>query len=260
MSRWRRRLRALWHGDLLDREVEEEMRQHIELEADDLRRARGLAPDAARRAALVAFGGLERYKEAHRDVRGVRWLEESWQDVRYAARALARSPAFTISSVLVLALGIGASTTMFGAIHAVLLTRLPYPHEEQLVEVVMRNSRGGSWHMSAVDYRALEGDQHSFSAVGTEVPSEGPVRIGAAAAVQQRMNYVTSGVFRALGVTVAQGRAIEPSDERPGAPAVAVVSARLGSQARVGATITLDGVPHTVVGVLPPGVTTLGQL
>src|SRR5579863_9310332 len=138
MSRWR----AFFHKKALDREVDEEMRLHIEMETEDLMRSHGLPPDVARRSAVVAFGGVERYKEAHRDARGVRWLEESVQDIRYAARALAKSPAFTISSVLVLALGIGASTTMFSAIDAVLLSRLPYPHDEQLVEIALESSSG----------------------------------------------------------------------------------------------------------------------
>src|SRR5579872_309710 len=151
MSRWR----AFFQKKKLDRELDEEMRLHIELEADDLRRSQGLPPDVARREATIAFGGVERYKEAHRDARGTRWLEESLQDLRYAARALMRSPAFTVSSVLVLALGIGASTTIFGANNAVLLTHLPYPHDDRLVEVVLGN-KAGQWHLSAVDFRALE--------------------------------------------------------------------------------------------------------
>ena len=255
MSRWR----ALFHKKSIDREVDEEMRLHIEMEADDLRRSRGLSPEAARREALVAFGGVERYKEAHRDARGVRWLEETLQDARYALRALIKSPAFTLSSILVLALGIGASTTVFGAINAVLLTRLPYPHDDQLVEIAMQSGSGEKWHLSAVDYRAVESSQRSFSAVGVEVPNEAAVRIGTADAVRQSMAQVTSGVFRALGVAVAKGRAIEPSDESPGAPPVAVVSARLAARVGLGQTITLDGVPHTIVGVLPPGVRTLGR-
>ncbi|HZS58422.1 MAG TPA: ADOP family duplicated permease, partial [Gemmatimonadaceae bacterium] len=254
MSRWR----AFFQKKRLDRELDEEMRLHIEMEAADLQ-SRGVAPDIARREATIAFGGVERYKEAHRDARGIRWLEDALADLRYAARALIRSPAFTLSSVLVLALGIGASTTIFGAIDAVLLTRLPYSHDERLVEIGMRNG-DNTWHLSAVDYRALESDQRSFTALGAESPNEVAVRIGNADAVRQSMAFVTSGVFRALGVTVASGRAIQPSDETPGAPAVAVVSAQMATRAGLGQTITIGGVPHTIVGVLPPGVTTLGRL
>jgi predicted permease len=255
MSRWR----AFFQKKRLDREVDEEMRLHIEMEAEELR-SRGLSPETAKREALVAFGGVERYKEAHRDERGVRWLEESLLDIRYAARALIKSPAFTLSSVLVLALGIGASTTVFGAINAVLLSRLPYPHDEQLVEVDLWNAMANTWHMSVVDYRALEAGQHSFSAVGAEAPHDVAVQVGGTDAVRQTLGYVTAGVFRALDVQAAKGRVIEPSDERLGAPPVAVVSARFAAQAGLGASITLDGIPHTIVGILPPGVTRLGRL
>ena len=82
---------------------------------------------------MAAFGGVSRFQEEHREARGVRWLEEVAGDVRYAARSLARAPAFSLSAVLVLALGIGASTAVFSAIDAVLLTRLPYPADERLV-------------------------------------------------------------------------------------------------------------------------------
>ncbi len=259
MSRWRRRLRAFFERETLDRELDEEMRAHIDLEAESLR-ARGLSADVARREALIAFGGIERYKEAHRDARGVRWLDELLQDVRYAVRSLRESPAFTASAVLVLALGIGASTTVFGAIHAVLLTHLPYPHDEQLFEIGLENTVANPWHLSAVDYLALESEQHSFAAVGAEEARTVALIVPGAEPTRTEIAAVTSGVFRALDVPVAQGRPIEPDDERAGAPPVAVVSARFAKQAPLGHTISLDGVTYTVVGVLAPDMTRLGRL
>src|SRR5918995_249973 len=106
LPRVARRFRALVRGGAIDRELDDELRFHVDMEAEELARTRGLEPGEARRQALVAFGGVERYKEAHRDARGVRWIEELVQDVRYSARSLRHSPAFTLSSVLVLALGI----------------------------------------------------------------------------------------------------------------------------------------------------------
>ena len=130
-----RRLRALTRRDSLNRDVDAEMRLHIDLEASEIARAHGLSLDEARRRAAIAFGGVDRFAEAHHDARGVRWLEDFGQDARYAARALRRSPAFTITATLVLALGIGASTAIFSAVDAVLVSRLPYPDDGQLVRL-----------------------------------------------------------------------------------------------------------------------------
>jgi hypothetical protein len=135
LTRIARRVRALIHETALERELDAEMQHHVAMEADDLMRTQGLEPDEARRRALVAFGGVERYKEAHRDARGVRWIGELVQDVRYAVRSLIRAPAFSISAVLVLALGIGASAAVFSAVDAVLLTHLPYPRDDRLIRI-----------------------------------------------------------------------------------------------------------------------------
>ena len=150
-----RKARALFQRDVLNRDVDAEMRLHIEMEAHELERTRGLAPDEAYRQATLAFGGVDRFAEAHHDVRGIRWLEDLWQDVRYAARALRRSPAFTITAALVLALGIGASTAIFSAIDAVLVSRLPYPEDDRLVRIFQQNSPTTRFGLSTADYQGL---------------------------------------------------------------------------------------------------------
>src|SRR5690242_7211335 len=104
LNRIARRARALVQRRTLDREVDVEMQLHIELETEELMFMQGLPREEARRQALVAFGGVQRYKEAHRDARGVRWLEELGTDIRYAVRSLRRTPAFSLSAVIVLAL------------------------------------------------------------------------------------------------------------------------------------------------------------
>src|SRR6266850_771463 len=98
-----RRLRALLSRSAVERELGDEVEFHLKMEIDELMRTRGLSRDEAGRQARLRFGGIDRHTEAHRDSRGVRWIEDAIADTRYAVRALARTPAFTVSTVLVLA-------------------------------------------------------------------------------------------------------------------------------------------------------------
>jgi putative ABC transport system permease protein len=262
MPTWTRRLarrfRALVRREDVDREMDAEMRAHLEMEAEELARTRGLRPDEARRQAAIAFGGADRWAEAHRDARAVRWMIELGEDLRYSARALAHAPAFTLSAALVLALGIGASTAVFSAVDAVLLQRLPYPRDEELVRVYEQNSATNRWTLSAVDVQAIERYGRGFSAVGALRSSQVGVSAGGAA---ERLNagYATAGFMAALGVRPAAGRLLARGDEDPASPAVAVTGyeyavQRFGSPAAaVGRTVTIDGVAHRVVGVLGAG-------
>src|SRR5689334_22895186 len=109
--------RALFRRREDDAEQTEEMRFHLEMEAAALERA-GVAPDEARRRARGAFGGVQRYREEARDARGTRWLDDLAQDVRYTGRSLRRRPGFAVVAGLTLALGIGATTTLFGVVRA----------------------------------------------------------------------------------------------------------------------------------------------
>jgi predicted permease len=244
-----RRLRALLQRDAIDRDLDEEMRLHLALEADDIARVAGVSPDEARRRALVAFGGVARYQEEHRGARGVQWLEHVVRELRHTARSLRRSPGFTLSAVSVLALGIGSTTAVFSAVNAVLRN----PSHDDLAVIFYR----GFPSLSTVDYRAIEEQQRSFSAVGAL--RGGEVAFQARGEPERvRVGRVTSGFFRVLGVRPAAGRFIESRDEPVGADRVAVVSHALatralgGAAAAVGQQVNVDGITHTVVGVLPP--------
>ena len=225
------------------------MRHHLELEAEDLARAHGLSAGEARRRATISFGGLTRHQEAHRDARGIGWLEHVLRDLRHAARGLRRSPGFTLSAVLVLALGIGSTTAVFSAVNAVLRN----PAHNDLAIVFFR----GFPSLSTVDYLAILEQQRTFSAVGAMRRGEAAFRADGEPE-RIRVGRVSSGFFQVLGVRPVAGRLIEPGDEPPGADRVAIVSHALavralgGPEVAVGRSVTVDGIAHTVVGVLPP--------
>ena len=185
-------------------------------------------------------------------------IAELTTDIRFALRALRRNPGFTFTTVLVLALAIGASAAIFGVVRAVLLAELPYPQADRLVRIFHRNSSTNWWALSNVDFLALREQQRSFEAFGGM--RFGTVALAGAGEPQAVLGArVTAGFFDALDVPATVGRLILPSDEALGAPRVAVVTHRFAEQQLGGAaaalsrTITLDGIAHTVIGVLPPG-------
>lgn len=259
---WRRltwRLRAARTSESLERDLSDEMRLHIDLEAEDLVRTRGLDPIEARRQALVRFGGVERFKEEHRDARGIRWFEELAQDIRYAARSLRRSPAFALTAISVLALGLGSSTAIFSAVDAVLVARLPYPDDERLIRIFQQNSPTNFFGLSTVDLRAIEAEQRTMESVGA-MRVRGVTLDAGGEPRGELVAVPNAALFRTLGVTVAAGRPFLPADEDTAAAAVAVVTHAFavrdlgGVESALTRSITLDGVSHAVVGVLPESV------
>jgi predicted permease len=240
----------------LENDMADELRFHIESRAEDLARS-GMPRAEAERRARLEFGAVEAYKESCREARGLRLLDELRQDVRYALRGLRNSPGFTAVAVATLALGIGVNTATFTLVRSVLLRELPYRDPQKLAMVYSVGSFGPfKWDDGSLmdpDIVALA-ELPCFSAVAhfntSEVSLTGggdPVRVSRGA--------VAASLFPLLGVAPALGRGFVDADE--GNPLVVLGDglwrSRFGADPNaIGRSATIDGVPHTIVGVMPP--------
>lgn len=261
MSRVRgflRRLQAMLRPGAAERRLDEEMEFHLARETE-LNMTRGLNRDEARRRALIAFGGVTQTREDHRTVRLGAWLEELPGDIRHAFRMLRRSPVFAITAILTLAIGIGANTAIFSVVSAVILRPLPFPHPEQLVMLSEDNPEKGWIRQMAAPANYLDWKERvsAFQDVAAYTMGGGSTLSGSGEPRQIRIRSVTGNYFSLLGVQPELGGALTDDDTWRQGPGTAVISHRLwtdalhGDKAIVGRTITLDGQPVTVAGVMP---------
>src|SRR5690348_9922382 len=255
------KLRALLRRRTAEHDLDDEIRFHIELETEK-NIAFGLSPDEARRRALVAFGGVERYKEAHRDVRGARWIEEIGADVRFTLRALHRGPALATAAIITLALGVGANTAIFSAVNAVILRPLPFPAPDRLVMLWEQNPDRG-WFQNVVapaNYLDWREQVAAFSDAAAYIDGTGTLTLtGHGDPHVVTAQSVTGNFFSVLGVRPELGRTFRDAETwNTGATRIGVISDRLwrqqlgGDPRIIGQTIQLDGRALQVVGVMPP--------
>jgi putative ABC transport system permease protein len=252
------RLRAIVRARDADRELDAEIRFHVEQETGKYL-ALGLSPDEARRRALVAFGGVQQTRESHRGTRRAAWLEELGADARYALRTLRRSPTLAGAAVLTLALGIGANTAMFSAVNAVILRPLPFADPGRLVMLWEENVERGWYQQTAAPANILDWRERvpAFADVAAyadfrsqaTLTAQGDPRLLTAASV-------TGNLFSVLGVHPAIGRPFRDEETWETGTPVAVISDRLWRQlgARpdiIGHPIELGGRAVEVVGVMP---------
>jgi predicted permease len=251
------RLRDLADRGAADSRMDEEFRFHLDMQIAANVRG-GMTPSEARRHALVAFGGAERYREGMRDGRGVRWLTDLVADLRYGARSLGRRPGFLLASVLTVALGIGATTALFSVANALLLRPLPVADPDALYSV---NERRDGMVSQGTEGMRLPYDRYEeyvealgavFSGLAAYRLGSASLRRGGAAAFAGAGVFVSGNYFTVLGVRPAVGRFFTADDEPAVVLSHGVWQSRFGGEADViGSTLHIDGQPFTVVGVAP---------
>lgn len=255
LRRLRLRLRSLFRRALVDEELDRELQLHIDHLTHELMQD-GLTSDEARRAARVQFGPVNTTREQCRDARKLTLLEDFGKDVRYAARMLARSPGFTVTAVLSLALGIGANTAMFGLTDAVVLRTLPVERPRELVFLGIVGSSGPS---GAPPYPCFDRFRKETSAfAGIAAFTTDHLRLEVDGQAEQVFGQVVSGsYFDTLGVTPAVGRLLSERDEIEDRPSAVIGHGYWlrrfgGSMAVLGRTVTYKERSYTIVGVTPP--------
>ena len=257
-----RKLRALWirlrgligsKSEDLNAELESHLQLHIE---DNLRR--GMTPEQARREALIKLGGIEQVRQAYRERQSLPRIESLGQDIRFGLRILWKSPGYTITAVLTLALGIGANTAIFSVVKTVLMAPLPYKDPGRIVAVWTANPVRGNqplpsspgdfaiWKRSGIfeDLAPSYDDEKTLTGQGSP---------------QFLIGYAVSANYLSiLGVQPQLGRLYTNEEDKPGGPRVVLLSNHLwratfnSDPSIVGKAITLDGKPYTVLGVMPP--------
>src|SRR5215813_11608828 len=269
LNKSRLRLRALFFKPKMEDELQAELQFHLEREIEE-NIIRGMTPEEARFAALRSFGDVERVKEESRDVRGLPVLETLFHDLRFGARMLFKNPGFTLIAVVTLALGIGANTAMFTIVHGVLLRPLDYPKPDQLMYLTAEAPAiGGARNaLSVPEYTEFRQMNQSFAAVGAystggAAYTTGEVNVTAGdQPLRARSISVDAHLLKALGIQPEQGRFF--SDEETAhwtgtlPPPIAILSHELwrtafGGRPLVGQKVEIEGRPHEIVGIMPPG-------
>jgi predicted permease len=249
-------LRNLLHTQQVESELDDEIASYFAAVTDE-KIATGLAPEEARRRALAECGGTEHVKQAVRTGRAGALAESLRQDIHFGIRQLRRNPAFAWTAIITLALGIGATTTIFSAVYALLLRPLPYPGSDRLMLIYQHTKYDNMSSMLRQDFVAAQLALRSFESVAGYINNGDQNLTGASAPMRVLVIGVTANFFPTLRVSPALGRNFLSSEDLKDGPAVVILSHRLwqsrlnSDPAIIGRTITLAGKAQTVVGVLP---------
>lgn len=249
------RARSLTRRGDVESELSDELRFHLDQQIEE-NIARGMPPEEARYAALRTVGGIAQIEEQCRDERRVNHLETIAQDLKYALRALRKSPGFTAVAVLSLALGIGANTAVFSVVYAVLARALPYPDANRLVHISHGPEQDGS---SLAEGQFLSKNAHLFTAIASDGGTSDQTLTVDGNVEWIKSMTATARFFDALGVAPLMGREFNDDETRAGGPRAVIISHALwlkafgGDPSVIGKNATMAGVTFPVVGVLPPG-------
>ena len=258
MSLWRqlaRGLRGLTHQKAAGRDVDDEVQQYLE-DATAAFTASGLSPEDAQRAARLQLGNVTVVREQMREYGWENVVRTFFADLRYAARQLRKDPGFAATAIVILALGIGASTAIFSAVNPILFEPLPYPHPGCIMMIWEMRKGDSPLDVTFGSFHGLTERTRSFDALAVMKPWQ-PTLTTATQPERFEGQSVSAGYFQALGVTPALGRDFISSDDQFKGPNVVILSDQLwrrrfgGDGAIVGRQITLDGNLYTVIGVMP---------
>lgn len=253
IARLRSLWRALWHRSRLDHDLDDEMRFHLEARTEDLIRS-GLSALEARRRAGIEFGCPGAYQDLCRESQRVNWLEDFAQDLRYGLRGLRKSPGLMFVAVLTLALGVGASSWLFGMLKQWVIEAVSFPHQERLVVLwKLETKKGWNGPVSAPDFLDWRAQNLVFESLSAWTSDEFNLTGGP---IPERIQgaRVTAEFFRTFGVRPAAGRDFANGEDQPGASKVAIISYglwRTRFNSELNNTVKLDGESYTIVGVAP---------
>ena len=243
-----------------DAELQAEISSFLEEEAAE-NMARGMTPEEAQRQARIMMGNSQRIRESLWRQNSVAAVESAWRDLRYAARTLTRTPGFTATAILVMALGIGANVALFTVVHSVLMKPLPFRDPGRLVDIADTDTHSATRaHMLVpnADFFDLQKQSHGFEAMALEAEKAYNLSGSAGQLPEQVIAQEASwSLFPMLGVNAALGRVFAATDDSAGASATTVITwglwkRRYGADPHmVGRTILLDSKPYTVIGILP---------
>jgi putative ABC transport system permease protein len=250
------RFRGLFGDRKADRELDEEIEAHLRLLTERYVR-QGMSAAEAAWVARCQFGNVTLLQEAHRDMRGIRFIETFVQDLRYGLRMLRRSPGFTFVAVLTLALGIGANTAIFSVVNAVLLRPLPYRDPDRLVMLNYYRAIMLNDFALAAEFLEWRDQAKSFEQIGA-YRSDTSDMTGSGEPERLNAGFASADLFATLGVAPALGRSFTMEEDTTGGAQAVILSDKLwrrrfGADPQViGRTLTLEGQNRTVIGIMPP--------